>query len=300
MDLQNSKKYAMAIASIQILVFHLWIPLLPYYSLAGQAERFLVAATYMGVDIFFFVSAYSMVKRPVEDYGEFIRNRAIKILPLFAVAYILGQFLWFLPSIMAVYLLFPPIYQVCKNKPALWFPILFAAWGLVTWLLLSFVDEKQALGIFLFRIPSVLLGAYAVSLDGKFSDGQKLIYGMLLSFVGVLLVYNYGYMDKLSVPFKDAFYLTGIPLMLGMLLLIDYAAAHIKIKPLERLGSITLELYFTQVVLGSFLINKMLVLSGSRMLTNITSFTIVIAASALIYAVNNAFIYRFNKQAKLS
>lgn len=289
MNIMKSKKYAMAVAALQIMVFHLWIPVLPYSSAAGQVERFLIAATFMGVDIFFFVSAYSLTMRPVENYAEFIKNRAFKLLPLFIIAYIAGHFLWFIPSLMVMYIVFPPLAKVCRKRPKLSFPIVILSWAVLTWFILTFIDKEQRLGIFLFRIPSIILGAYAAEFDGKLSAKTKIISGVILTAIGVMAIIEFGYMDKLSVPFRDVFYLSGIPMMIGILLLADFAAEHTHIKALEYFGSISLELYFTQVVLGTVLVNLFFGLTDSRIVTNLITFAITIFVSSLINLLYKAF-----------
>ncbi len=320
MRIRNTKKYIAAAAALQILLYHCWIPVFKYGTAAAGVERFLIASTYSGVDIFFFLSAYSLVLRPVENYRAFIKNRALKILPLFIIAWALGHFIWFLPAIMVVYLLFPPLYKLCRKAPVLAFPLLVIGWACITYLILGFLNPTQSLGIFLFRIPAIILGAYAGGIFGKCeqdldpmapqNEPLKPILGAVLLAVGTALVYKFGYVNKLSVPFKDTFYLAGIPTMLGTVILVDWLGQKLEDKntirvipkkvfkeqglPEERafsefvadtikhFGSITLELYFSQMVLGTYLTNNFYAITSDRLITNVITIAIIIIVSKII------------------
>lgn len=320
MRIKNTKKYIAAVAALQILLYHCWIPVFKYGTAAAGVERFLVASTYSGVDIFFFLSAYSLVLRPVENYGAFIKNRAIKILPLFFIAWALGHFIWFLPAIMVVYLIFPPLYKLCRKRPVLAFPLLIIGWACITYLILGFINPAQDLGIFLFRIPAIILGAYAGGIFGEReqrldpmapqNEPLKPIVGALLLAAGTLLVYKFGYVNKLQTPFKDTFYLVGIPTMLGTIILVDWLGQKLEDKnrvqviprevfkeqgppegrtfgefasdTIKGFGSLTLELYFSQMVLGTYLINSFYAITSSRLLTNLITIAIIIIVSKII------------------
>lgn len=278
----NSKKAIASVAALQILLYHCWIPVFGYGTALGNIERFLVAATYSGVDAFFFISAFSLVSRPVEDYPAFIKNRAIKLLPLFFIALLLGQFLWFIPSIMLMYLVLPPLYKICSGRPYTSFILLISGWIGIVYLILGVIQPAQDFGIFLFRIPSILLGAYAVKIMPRIKKSIVPVAGILLLAVGTLLIYRYGYLHKLNTPFRGTFYLFGIPAMLGTVLLIDLAASNHNSRLISRFGSMTLELYFSQMVLGTPLVSFFFGLTGSRILTNIASLTVIIITSLII------------------
>lgn len=283
----SSKRLIASVAALQILLYHCWIPVFPYGTAVGSAERFLVASTYSGVDMFFFISAYSLVSRPVDDYGAFLKNRALKLLPLFAIALLAGQFLWFIPSIMVLYLVLPPLYKRLRTRPRSSFFLLLIAWAGIVYLVLGVLRPAQDLGIFLFRIPSMILGAYAVKFRDKFSTATAVVVGTQLLVLGMVLVYHYGYINRISYPFRSMFYLTGIPVMLGTVLILDAIARNRRIGLADWFGSITLELYFTQMVLGTLLINLFFRITGSRILTNIAVMAIIIAAAEVIKICGN-------------
>lgn len=285
----NSKKLIASFAALQILLYHCWIPVFRYGTLFGSAERFLIASTYSGVDLFFFISAFSLVSRPVENYWSFIKSRAIKLLPLFFIALIAGKFLWFIPSIMIMYLVLPPLHKLCRKRPSLSFFLLILGWAGIVYLILGVLRPAQDLGIFLFRIPSIILGAYAVKYKEKLSSRQALITGIALLVVGYVLVYRFGYIDRLNVPFRSTFYLTGIPVMLGTVLLLDLLAADHSSRIIDYFGSMTLELYFSQMVFGTLLVSSFFRVTGSKIATNVIVMVIVIAAAAVIKFINDRF-----------
>lgn len=290
----NSKKLIASFAALQILLYHCWIPVFRYGTFFGSAERFLIASTYSGVDIFFFLSAFSLVSRPVEDYGSFIKSRAIKILPLFLIAWIAGHFLWFLPSIMIVYLVLPPLYRICRKRPWLSFFLLLFGWAGLVYLILGIIRPKQDLGIFLFRVPSVILGAYAVKVKDKLNSRKALLIGILLLAIGTVLVYKFGYINKINVPFRGTFYLLGIPVMLGTVLILNMLAPHFNARLIEHFGSMTLELYFMQMVFGTFLVGLFFPITGSRLLTNLAAIAVLLAAAAALHILNNKLTKRFS------
>lgn len=296
----NSKRLIASVAALEILLYHCWIPVFRYGTIFGSVERFLIASTYSGVDIFFFLSAYSLVSRPVEDYRGFLRNRVLKILPLFFIAWAAGQFLWFLPSIMVLYLLLPPLYPVCRKKPVLSLCLLHIVWAGIVYLFLGVIKPKQDLGIFLFRIPAILLGAYTAGWQNWSGSRRSLPVGILLLAVGTFLVYRYGYIHRLNVPFRGIFYLTGIPVMLGTVLILNRLAAHCGSRVISYFGSITLELYFTQMVFGTHFVNLFFRLTGLKLATNLLAMTAIIIVSVPIRFLNDRFQRLFSRGGILS
>ena len=67
----ENKKSIMVFSALQILIFHLWI-----YIGTSDIEQFIKQTAYVGVDIFFLLSAYSLAKynKPVK-YFKFVWSR---------------------------------------------------------------------------------------------------------------------------------------------------------------------------------------------------------------------------------
>ncbi len=299
MNIRKTKRYIAAIAAIPILLFHLWIPVFSYGSTAGNIERFLIATGYIGVDIFFFISAYTMAIRPVEDYCSFLINRLVKLLPLFIVAWLLGELLWFIPSLMAVYVLFPPIYRIGLKKPVMTGILAMAVWAVLTVLLLGVLGLPQGMGNFLFRIPIIAAGAYMAAIEGRIPARVRLILSIFLVASGFFILYRFGYMNRISKPFDDIFYLTGIPATIGIIMLTDLIFGKVRAGIIERFGKITLEIYFFQMVAGKFLITKLFGITKNRLITNLFVLAITVAASVVINRLMSALENRFKPEPRL-
>lgn len=294
MNIAKSKRTCMAAAAVFVLLFHLWIPVFAYGTAAGRAERFLIAIGYIGVDMFFFLSGYTLALRPVTDYGAFLKDRAVKLLPLFLIAYLAGQKLWFIPSLMAVYLVFPPLQRFCTKRPGPALPLLIAGWIVLVIAAEGLSTPKQNFGIFLFRIPITVIGAYAAGLEGRLEKRTELWLAAALLIPGTWLLWEYGYLQKLTVPYTNTFYLAGIPATLGVLLLCDVLGSSVSLKPVEKFGGITLELYFTQLVLGTAMVELFFGLTKNRIVTNLLTFGLTIAISFLLAKLYTAATRKFS------
>lgn len=335
--ISESKRAISGLAALLILVFHCWVSVFSYSSDLGSIERFLVTTAYVGVDMFFFISAYSLARRPVamgfRAYADFVGSRALRILPYFFIALLAGQFIWFLPAIMIMYMLFPPLYRFCERKQGIAIAAVVAGWVLVVYILLGIVKVPWDLGIALFRVPVIIAGAFAgrVSVrgltrfdeerrdragitpnrgsadnaraaslsesDGLFDEeyyeyseltnvmnynSMKLIVGIALVALGTLLLNQFGYLNKLNTPYKGMFYIMAMPTAIGLVLLLAYFSGIRKMRILEFIGGFTLELYFVQMVLGGWLINKAWGLTHSRLLTNVIVFAVLLALAWLL------------------
>lgn len=80
------KKSIMGLAALLIMIFHFYIPF------SGlKAELVIYRAAYIGVDIFFFVSAYSLAQRDRIEYWKFVGNRLLSIyIPFVLFAVVAG------------------------------------------------------------------------------------------------------------------------------------------------------------------------------------------------------------------
>ena len=121
----KNKRNIMLFSALQILIFHLWIPITN-----SNLEFFVKQTAYMGVDIFFLLSGYSLGLKKIENYARFVISRFnvvyVKFI-LFSLVFCLinntgvirflkiisgvelferggGAFLWFVPGIMIFYI----------------------------------------------------------------------------------------------------------------------------------------------------------------------------------------------------
>ena len=292
-----NKKFLQVIAAFQILFFHLWAPIT-----STQIEQFVLKTAYVGVDMFFFLSAYSLAGREI-DYVPFLKDRVLKLYAKFAFFTLImalfsksfgviravksltfieffqkggGAFLWFIPAILIFYAVYPLFLK--------WNSRFKVIWVLLIWLTGSVFAEHvlsyTAVFIFTNRIPVILAGylfkTYCTgNHDAIMPDNNKMNRTIqilrrswiLLIPLGALLLYMYGFKVRLNFPIKDMFYVFAIPSVIGLVMLSSYVK---KYAVTESLGSITLELYAVQMIFGQrILIWAYNVFNKNALLTNI-------------------------------
>ena len=134
----QNKKTIMTFSALFIVIFHMWINVTN-----SPIEMYLRQICVIGVDLFFFLSAYSIGKRKNIEYKKFIIDRFLKIYLKFIIfaciaAFYLkwdiskfikvilgielfnkggGSFLWFIPGIMLVYLTLPLYKKIDEKYP---------------------------------------------------------------------------------------------------------------------------------------------------------------------------------------
>ena len=272
-----NKKFLQVIAAFQILFFHLWAPLT-----STQIEQFILKTAYVGVDMFFFLSAYSLAGREI-DYVPFLKDRVLKLYAKFAFFVLImalfsksfgviravksltfieffqkggGAFLWFIPAILILYIIYPLFLKWNSRFKVIWVLLIWLIAGVFSEHVLSYT----AVFIFTNRIPVILAGylfkTYCTgNCDAIMSDNNKMNRTIqilrrswiLLIPLGALLLYMYGFKVRLNFPIKDMFYVLAIPSVIGLVMLSSYVK---KYAVTESLGSITLELYAVQMIFG--------------------------------------------------
>lgn len=296
----------MTVAAVLIAVYHLWIPVFSTAGLPGQVEHFAVGIGYIGVDLFFFLSAYTLTSSDITSRRKFIFRRFGKVYPMFLLfcisALIMGKlsfarffatavfldflkngggaFLWFVPALLLMYLAFP----YCKSALSKYRPAKRLAISVTVWVALTFAVEYGLLGvvdvsIFLCRIPAILLGVFLEGYEGVWSVKRRLITGAALFLPGLALIYQFGYLEKLTVPLDGMLYIAALPCVLGLLFLLDAAFQSCSSKTIDLLGGATLELYCIQMLIGSELVNTLFRLTHIKILTNFLSFVVLIVCS---------------------
>lgn len=295
----KNKKTLMFISALMILIFHLWINITPL-----KLETYLRSLCVIGVDIFFFISAYSIGKKDKINYKEFITNRFLNIYLKFIILTVIygiykridialfirtilgielftdggGSFLWFVPAIMIMYILLPLYKKIDSKKFTL--PITSIIYlGLV--IMISSLTDIKAIFIFLNRVPIILLGYYFAKyniLEKINKRCKHLITGIILIF-GIALTYTL-FIHKIYVSwFYDIYYIINIPLIIGAILLFD------NIKPgkiIDVVGNSTLEIYGLQMIFGFELANKVYIITGNSILTNISVIVIIVIISVML------------------
>ena len=289
-----------------IAVYHLWIPVLPAGELPGQVERFIVMIGYIGVDLFFFLSAYTLTFSDMTSRRKFIVRRFGQVYPLFLLlcvaALVMGElslphffatavfwdflqngggsFLWFVPALLLMYLVFP----YCKAALSKFSPVKRFVISLAVWAVLNFavgygLHGVVDISIFLCRVPAILLGVFLAEYEGAWSIKRRLIAGVALFLPGLALLYRFGYLNKLTIPFDGMFYIAALPFVLGLLFLLDAVFQGRSLKAIGALGGATLEMYGIQILVGGTLVAAIFRLTHIKTLTNLLSFVILIACS---------------------
>ena len=277
-----NKKFLQVIAAFQILFFHLWAPLT-----STQIEQFILKTAYVGVDMFFFLSAYSLAGREI-DYVPFLKDRVLKLYAKFAFFTLImalfsksfgvirvvksltlieffqkggGTFLWFIPAILILYIIYPLFLKWNSRFKVIWVLLIWLIAGVFSEHVLSYTTVF----IFTNRIPVILAG-YLFKTYCTHNNNLRRSFIVLIP-LGVLLLHMYGFKVRLNFPIKDMFYVLAIPTVLGLVTLSSYVK---KYAVTESLGSITLELYAVQMIFGQrILMWAYNVFNKNALLTNI-------------------------------
>ena len=277
-----NKKFLQVIAAFQILFFHLWAPIT-----STQIEQFILKTAYVGVDMFFFLSAYSLAGREI-DYVPFLKDRVLKLYAKFAFFTLImalfsksfgvirvvksltlieffqkggGAFLWFIPAILILYIIYPLFLKWNSRFKVIWVLLIWLIAGVFSEHVLSYTTVF----IFTNRIPVILAG-YLFKTYCTHNNNLRRSFIVLIP-LGVLLLHMYGFKVRLNFPIKDMFYVLAIPSVLGLVMLSSYVK---KYAVTESLGSITLELYAVQMIFGQrILIWAYNVFNKNALLTNI-------------------------------
>lgn len=308
----KNKKVIMSFSALMIIIFHLWINITKPNTNIYLIETYLRYIGYIGVDIFFFLSAYSLAKNEIDNYLNFIFKRFKKIYLKFIIFGVIafffnkwsflkllkiifgiefltkggGSFLWFIPAIMIIYV-FLPLYKKLDNKYKIITPIITIITYLILVITLS-INKKTTLLIFINRIPIILFGYYFSKLKifEKLQKNNLLYYCVALCLTIFGLFFNYYlYINHFYLSyFQDIFYVLSIPLIIGVILLLDKIKSN---NLFNYLGSITLEVYAIQMIFGYYLTGKLVKIISNSFLTNIISIVIVILIASLFNLIFN-------------
>lgn len=297
----KNKKSVLALTGLLIVIFHLWINIFS----GSNVELFIRTTSYIGVDMFFFLSAYSLGSRRIDNIPPFYLSRLKSVYVKFAfftviqaflaswsvekvvrtlIGYELvekggGSFLWFLPAIMLLYLIMPFYQRVYEKKPVITAVLSFLVWFAVA-LLLTERTQYRAGFIFWNRLPIFFIGFLCAKIPKAVVDRVKTsIWGLVLFLVGLFLLFEFGFQYKLQEPIWNMFYVLDMPAAIGLTLLADHIPAG---RFVESIGSSTLEMYGVQMVIGYPIAELLLRLTGSAVITNLVTILIVIVISVLL------------------
>ena len=309
----KNKKTIMAFAALQILIFHLWINIS-----SSEIENFIKQISYIGVDIFFFLSGYSLYRSDTGNYFQFISNRFRNVYNKFilfalvaawvnkwdmvyALKVIFGidliqnggkAFLWFLPAIMLFYLIVP-LYKKFDARNRMVAILTLGVLWLIIALLFTYGVTSVPIAIWWNRVPIFFMGYYLAGFHANRKiTGHRASYiagFALIAAADVILAYRYAYKVKLNQPIEDMFYILVIPLAIGIALLISMIKEN---KLIRAIGSSSLELYAMQMIFGYTWANQILSKTKSIPITDIATMIILIASAIIVHYLYEV-IYRF-------
>ena len=274
--MKSNKKFLQFIAAVAILMFHLWIP-----CTGSEIESFIIKTAYIGVDLFFFVSAYSLADKDIL-LKDFYINRFFTIYVKFVLFVIIaaiykgmttikvikvltlvdfferggGAFLWFIPAILIFYVLYP-LFIRWDNKYKI--VIVIIAWFIISTLVENIIGYNK-IYIFTNRIPVLLLG-YIL----KKNNIPGVISAICLP-VGIVVTYILGYRYRLNIPFTEIYFVTGIFTVVGLYGISKFVKTS---KLWDILSSGTLELYAIQMIFGVKIVTEIHNLIRNNLVTNI-------------------------------
>lgn len=299
------KKSLMGLAAFLILIFHFYIPF-------GESkfEIFIWQSAYYGVDLFFFLSAYSLGMKDKIKYGTFLTNRLCYIYVPFAIMTLIatihkhwtferfikilvgvefynkggGAFLWFVTAIMLLYLLAPLFVGVKRKYGIMALPIL-----LLFWLLLAVIFQhgfkQETLFIVINRLPIFIIGLFYEEYRKLDLKQLKLPIAIISLVLGCILVNKWGLTVRLSKPFWDMFFILAIPMVVGIVGIADALSERVKIHniPFALLGQITLELYGFQMIYGNEIEMKIYMQTRNGFLSFVVNVIALIAIATLFH-----------------
>lgn len=306
----KNKRSVMAVSGLMVLLFHFWATVF----LGNKVEMFIKSTAYIGVDMFFFLSAYSIGSRRIDKIGSYYKSRFFSVylkFILFTIAAWLilqtkwdilrvlkvivgvelfekggGAFLWFLPAILILYIIMPFYQKAYEKAPKLTAILTCAVWLLVG-ILVTYLTSYKKIFIFWNRLPIFFLGFFAAKIPEKAAKKiRNPFIGLGLLVLGSVLLYFTGFTKKLGVPMVDFFYVCAIPATLGFVILTDFIPEN---PVTNLLGSATLELYGVQMIMmtGFKIMKWVASWAKTPILSNLVNIAIAIAIALVLSLVYN-------------
>ena len=315
----------MGFAAVCIYYYHEWIPLFASpddgsFSLLSVTEAYTKRIGFFGVDIFFLLSGLGLtfaIKK--ESTPRFFCRRLRRVLPPFLTVALIRcflekwdaaaffgnisgygfyaksiySFLWFVPAIITLYLVFPLYYRVFRKADD---KVLFTAGVIVIWLLITLLvrdSMREDLFGFTNRIPVFVIGVLFGYLTQHRADtvftGKTYLFLLLLLSLGLYLAYlaNFRSVD-LVVPvgnccLPNCLIAVSLPFLIaGLLDIMERRLARLGkgvAKALGFFGTFTLEFYCVQEWFGDFMIPRLREYGLSDLVIDLALFLMISVAS---------------------
>lgn len=320
---QNRTKI-MGIASLWILVFHCWQPIINNNNNLSMLEIFIKRIGFCGVDIFLLLSGMGLVNSIKKGKKQYYYNRLKRILFTYILVsfYAIGiyrwdfvqtiqnvffynyfthniySFLWFVPTILIFYLLFPIYYKQFENsKNKNYFIIIsICIWLVFAYLLKENINE-QIYGI-INRIPIFITGIWI----GWFCKEKKfkfpryfLLANIAILIIGLQLSYltNFKYYYIL-LPVSNALvnYLITLPITIIFATIFNMCTIDCINNFFEFFGIISFHLYCIQEMFFTFfvgIITKLNIIILPPIVINILFISFAVYLSKMIFLLEKYF-----------
>lgn len=308
MRILKSKKSIMGIAAMLILIYHIF-PLQQGGGIFNTSLKFIVSNAYIGVDIFFFLSAYMIYFSDTSKCWSFLKKKFKRIYPLFIFSCLIyflmgkisfakviptlfgidlvksggGSFLWFLPAVFLLYIFAPFYLKLLKkvgNERGLLISILI-------WCALIILLEKNyqnaPFNIFLARLPIIFIALSLAKYEGKIKKSKEVVLGMLLTVLGLFAMWKFVFISKLDFYRTGYYYILAIPLVIGLILLLDSIYDKKPGKITGFFGQLSLELYCCQMIFGSMIFGYLKKFTENGILTFTLTLAFIVVISYILY-----------------
>lgn len=299
------RKSLMGLAALLIMIFHFYIPVTK-----SPFEMAFYRASYIGVDLFFFVSAYSLSQREKISFVPFMKNRLCNVyVPFLVMAGICavykkwtwqrflqvasgaelfmkggGAFMWFIPGIMIFYLLAPFIVCLKKRYGCKAFAGMIAFW-LVIVIFLQYGLRYTELFILLNRIPVFAVGLFYGDMR-KAEPGKYHLPVILTGLTaGAFLMYKWGSLVRINRPIQEMYYVIAVPIVFFIVAMFDYVSQRTKLKnvPLAFLGRESFELYGLQMIFGYDIESRILQKTGKGYISFLCTMVVLIVLAYVFW-----------------
>ena len=301
------KKSLMGIAAILILIFHFYIPFTDsIYELSFRK------ASYIGVELFFFLSACSIGKNTFIKFVPFIKNRLLLVyVPFVAFSVIAfffkswefvrllkvisgielferggGAFLWFAPGIMILYLFCPALVALKRRFGQASLLIMLLIWVALS-VILQYVLHYDTIFILVNRFPIFFTGLFYDDFRKKDAEGLSLPVIAAVMVLGGFLLFKYASLTRLMKPLKDFYYIAAIPFSVSLVALCDYISEKVRFRniPLGFIGTISFEIYASQMIFGYDIEGAVLKKTGNGQIAFLASCLILVALAYGFYRI---------------
>ena len=268
---KENRTYYMGIAMLWIIGYHLWLHDMSFYDTSFKLFSHIFKFGYVGVDIFFFLSAYGLCHSySNSSWKSFYFKRFVRIVPLFVIYKIFcfaiggGDFLqflqygllqlstitvipyfcpkaisqdWFVPAILNFYIIFPLLFKLAAkiySKNNLWHILFLLGLYYGAHFLWGYID-----GLYITRLPIALAGIFTY------------FYLKDKAYNKLILLYAIFGMQLFFIERHNLMYSAPVPLILYTLSIANFNINdNVLINGINKVGEWSFEFFFSHGFAG--------------------------------------------------